>query len=52
VVSPLIEWLPSISDRYWITDEIPRVMTLDELASFLASRSSSCAHETRASLCR
>jgi hypothetical protein len=35
VVSPFIEWLPNISDRYWISAAQPRVMTLDELVKYL-----------------
>jgi len=38
VVSPFIEWLPSTSERYWISEQIPRVMTLEELADFISSR--------------
>ena len=38
VVSPFIEWLPSTSDRYWISAETPRVMTLEELGDFIATR--------------
>ena len=38
VKSPFIEWLPSTSERYWISQEIPRVMTVEELAEFLSSR--------------
>jgi tetrahydromethanopterin S-methyltransferase subunit G len=38
VISPFIEWLPSTSERYWISQEIPRVMTVEELAEFVSSR--------------
>ena len=35
VISPFIEWLPNISDRYWISATQPRVMSLDELVKYL-----------------
>jgi hypothetical protein len=35
VVTPFVEYLPSLSDRYWLPDRIPRVMTPGEFTSLL-----------------
>ena len=36
-VSPFVEYIPSLSSRYWITPSLPRVLTPTELADFLQS---------------
>jgi hypothetical protein len=35
VVSPFVEWLPRPNERYWISKTVPRVMSIDELVTFL-----------------
>jgi hypothetical protein len=41
VISPFIEWLPSTSARFWISKEVPRVMSLNEFVTFVESRKKS-----------
>lgn len=35
VVSPFVEFIHSSSPRYWVSSDVPRIMTPDELAEFL-----------------
>ena len=35
VVGPFVEWLPNASPKYWISKAHPRVMTVDELVTYL-----------------
>jgi hypothetical protein len=37
-VSPFVEFIPSKGFRYWITEQIPRVLTPDELANLLSNQ--------------
>ena len=34
VVSPFVEWLPGTTERYWISESIPRVMSIDEVLDY------------------
>jgi hypothetical protein len=36
-ISTFIEFMPSKDKKYWITEEIPRVLTPDELKAFISS---------------
>lgn len=35
VISPFVEWLPSTSQQYWLTNHIPRVMSAEEFVEFV-----------------
>jgi hypothetical protein len=35
VVSPFVEWLPDNSEKYWLTNDTPRVMSAEELVDFV-----------------
>lgn len=37
VISPFVEWLPTTSNRYWLSKRQPRVMSVDELVKFLST---------------
>jgi hypothetical protein len=38
VISPFKEFIPSLQSQYWITRNLPRVLTISELRNFLDSR--------------